>query len=102
MMKRLLTFVSDVQKSVLLDFISQNFALSQNLSKLSSSKLIKIVFILISAKMKKLIFLLYFFEFLCAVLFDYFQIVAIVKVHAVVEKKTALITHEIVIVIIGN
>ena len=52
MMKRILTFVSDVQESVLQDFISQNFALSQNLSKLSSSK--------ISTKIKKLIFLLNF------------------------------------------
>ena len=56
MMKRILTFVSGVQESVFLDFISQNFALSQNLSKLSSSK--------ISTKMKKHIFLLYYFEFL--------------------------------------
>ena len=39
MIKRVLTFVSGVQESVLVDFISQNFALSQNLSKLSSSKI---------------------------------------------------------------
>ena len=36
MIKRVLTFVSGVQESVLVDFISQNFALS---------KLVKIVFI---------------------------------------------------------
>ena len=39
MIKRVLTFVSGVQESVLVDFISQNFASSQNLSKLSSSKI---------------------------------------------------------------
>ena len=39
MSKRVLTFVSGVQESVLVDFISQNFASSQNLSKLSSSKI---------------------------------------------------------------
>ena len=39
MIKCVLTFVSGVQESVLADFISQNFALSQNLSKLSLSKI---------------------------------------------------------------
>ena len=53
MIKRVLTFVSGVQESVLLDFISQNFAFSQNLSKLSSSK--------ISLQKRTN---LYFFEFL--------------------------------------
>ena len=50
--------------------------------------------------MKKLIFLLYFFELiLCADLFDYSEIVAIVKMRAVIEKETALITHEIVLAV---
>ena len=39
MIKRVLTFVSGVQESALVDFISQNFASSQNLSKLPSSKI---------------------------------------------------------------
>ena len=38
MIKCVLTFVSGVQESVLVDFISQSFALNQNSSKLSSSK----------------------------------------------------------------
>ena len=62
------------------------------MSKLSLSK--------ISTKMKKFIFLLYFFELiLCADLFDYSEIVAIVKMRAVIEKETALITHEIVLAV---
>ena len=77
----------------MLDFISQNFALSQNLSKLSSSK--------ISTKIKKNLYFFYiFFDLiLCADLFDYSEIVAIVKMGAVIEKETALITHEIVLVV---
>ena len=39
MIKRVLTFVSGVQKFVFVDFISQKFVQSQNLSKLSSSKI---------------------------------------------------------------
>ena len=54
--------------------------------------------------MKKLVFLLCFFEFfaliLCAVLFDYSEIVSVVKIRAVIEKETALNMHEIVLVII--
>ena len=37
---------------------------------------------------------------LCAVLFNYSEIVAIVKMRAVIEEKTALIMHETVLVII--
>ena len=39
MIKCVLTFVSGVQESVLVDFISQNFVQSQNLSKLSLSQI---------------------------------------------------------------
>ena len=39
MIKRILTVVSGVHESVLVDFINQNFACSQNLSKLSLSKI---------------------------------------------------------------
>ena len=68
----------------MLDFISKNIV-----------KLVKIVFIKnFFAKMKKLVFLLYIFEFfeliLGAVLFDYSEIVAMVKMRAVIEKETAL------------
>ena len=56
MIKRVLTFVSGVQESVLVDFISQNFALSQNLSKLSSSK--------ISLRKQTNLYFFIFFEFL--------------------------------------
>ena len=38
MIKLVLTFVSGAQKSLLADYISQNFASSQNLSKFSLSK----------------------------------------------------------------
>ena len=57
MIKCVLTFVSGVQESVLVDFISQNFAQSQNLSKLSLSKISL-------QKRTKLYFLNIFFEFL--------------------------------------
>ena len=53
--------------------------------------------------MKKIIFLLVFLSFgliLCAVLSDYYEIVAIVKICAVIEKEAALNTYEIVLVII--
>ena len=46
--------------------------------------------------MKKFIFEL----ILWAVLFDYSEIVAIVKMRAVIEEETALIMHKIVLVII--
>ena len=38
----------------------------------------------------------------CRLLFDYSEIVAIVKILAVIEKKTALIMHEIVQVTIPS
>ena len=50
--------VSGVHKSVFLDFISQNFVLSQNLSKLSSSKISL-------QKRTNLDFFIYFFELSC-------------------------------------
>ena len=54
--------------------------------------------------MKKPKFLLFFFlifELIFrAVLFDYSEIVAIVKMRAVIEKETALNMHKIVLVII--
>ena len=37
---------------------------------------------------------------MCAVLLDYPETVAIVKMRAIIEKETALIMHEIVLVIL--
>ena len=71
-------------------------------------KLVKIVFIKnLLTKMKKLVFLLYIFFLifeptLCVVLFDYFEIVAIVKMRAVIEKEKALNMREIVSFMITN
>ena len=98
MIKRVLTLVSGDQESCFSRFfISQNCAQSQNLSK---NVFIKNFF----AKMKKLIISFKFFGIfeliLCAVIFDYSEIVAIVKMCAVTEKETARIMHEIVLVII--
>ena len=52
--------------------------------------------------MKKLLFLIFFCIFeliLCAVIFDYSETVAIVKMRTVIEKEAALTTHKIDLVI---
>ena len=64
MIERVLTFVPDVQESVLVDFISQNKVKIRSKFCIKS-KLVKIVFIKNSLiKTNKFIFFLYFFHFL--------------------------------------
>ena len=59
MIKRVLTFVSGLQESVLVDFISKN-----EVKILHKSKLVKIVINNFLTKTNKFTFFLYFFQFL--------------------------------------
>ena len=88
--KRVLTFVSGVQEFVLLDFISQNKVKILHKLKLCQNCLCQ----KFPYKNKKtdvsFIFFWIFELILCAVSFDHFETVAIVKMRAVIEKETAL------------
>ena len=102
MIKRELMFVSSVQDFVLLDFISQSFAFSQNLQKLSLSKI----------SLQKLTNLYFFFNFyIFKLLLKFYAqfylilnyrnrcnnctIVTIMRV--IIEKEIALPKHEIMV-----
>ena len=100
MIKRVLTFVSGVQESVSLDFISQNKVKILHEVKTCQNYLHQKFPYKNEKTYISFTFFLIFELILCAVLFDYSEIVAIVKMRAVIEKETALIMHEIVIVII--
>ena len=100
LIKRVLTFVSGVQESVLLDFISQNIAKILHKVKTCQNCLYQKFPYKNEKTCISFIFFSIFALILSAISFDYFEIVAIVKMRSVVEKEVTLNVHEIVLVIV--